>query len=290
MDGASRLARQLHPGGRRHDRRQPPRDDVRRLRRLQADGGDGVGGRTLGFGRRRRAFPSPDRDHRARAGGRRLPQHRVRARRAAAALQRPRVGPRAVQRRPPLPGGRRPGAHHRADEFVEIARRVADHVCDTFADGGIERVCGHPEVELGLVELARVTGEQRYLDQAARFVERRGRGTLGEIQFGPAYFQDDVPIRDATVFRGHAVRALYLAAGRRRRRRRDRRRRAARDRGRAVGEHDRPPDVPHRRDGLAPHRRGVRRRLRAPAGPGLLRDVRRGRLGDAGLAAAARHR
>jgi uncharacterized protein len=100
-----------------------------------------------------------------------------------------------------------------ADEFVEIARRVADHVCDTFTDGGIERVCGHPEVELGLVELARLTGEQRYLEQAARFVERRGRGTLGEIGFGQAYFQDDVPIRDATVFRGHAVRALYLAAG-----------------------------------------------------------------------------
>ena len=99
------------------------------------------------------------------------------------------------------------------DELVATARRVADHVCDTFGDGGIERVGGHPEVELGLAELARATGEQRYLDQAARFVERRGRGTLGEIQFGPAYFQDDMPIRDATIFRGHAVRALYLAAG-----------------------------------------------------------------------------
>ena len=98
------------------------------------------------------------------------------------------------------------------DEFVEIARRVADHVCATFGDGGIERVCGHPEVELGLVELARTTGEQRYLDQAALFIERRGRGTLGEIGFGQAYFQDDVPVRDAAVFRGHAVRAMYLAA------------------------------------------------------------------------------
>jgi uncharacterized protein len=98
------------------------------------------------------------------------------------------------------------------DEFVEIARRVADHVCSTFGDGGIERVCGHPEVELGLVELARTTGEQRYLDQAALFIERRGRGTLGEIGFGQAYFQDDVPVRDAAVFRGHAVRAMYLAA------------------------------------------------------------------------------
>ena len=99
------------------------------------------------------------------------------------------------------------------DELVATARRVADHVCDTFGPGGIERVCGHPEVELGLAELARVTGEQRYLDQAALFLDRRGRGTLGEIGFGQAYFQDDIPIREATVFRGHAVRALYLAAG-----------------------------------------------------------------------------
>jgi DUF1680 family protein len=100
-----------------------------------------------------------------------------------------------------------------SDEFFEVARRVAEHVCDTFAEGGIERVCGHPEIELGLVEFGRETGEQRYVDQAALFVERRGRGTLGEIHFGQEYFQDDTPIRSATVFRGHAVRALYLAAG-----------------------------------------------------------------------------
>ena len=99
------------------------------------------------------------------------------------------------------------------DRFVEIARRAADHVCATFGPGGIERVGGHPEIEMGLVEMARVTGEQRYLDQASLFVERRGRGTLGEIGFGQAYFQDDMPVREATVFRGHAVRALYLAAG-----------------------------------------------------------------------------
>ena len=99
------------------------------------------------------------------------------------------------------------------DRFVEIAQGAADHVCDRFAPGAIERVGGHPEIELGLVELARTTGEQRYLDQAATFIDRRGRGTLGEIGFGQGYFQDDIPIREATVFRGHAVRALYLAAG-----------------------------------------------------------------------------
>jgi len=49
----------------------------------------------------------------------------------------------------------------RTDLFVEVAKRAADHVCATFGAGGIEKVGGHPEIELGLVELARVTGEER---------------------------------------------------------------------------------------------------------------------------------
>jgi len=100
-----------------------------------------------------------------------------------------------------------------SDPLVDVAARVAGHVCVTFGPGGIERVGGHAEVEMALAELARLTGEQRYLDQAALFVERRGQGTLGAISHGQAYFQDDVPIREATTFRGHAVRALYLASG-----------------------------------------------------------------------------
>ncbi|MFF1547027.1 glycoside hydrolase family 127 protein [Streptomyces sp. NPDC058291] len=99
------------------------------------------------------------------------------------------------------------------DELVKIARRAADHVCAAFGPGGIERVCGHPEIETALVELARTTGEQRYLDQAALFIDRRGRHTLADPEFGRAYHQDDQPVRTAAVLRGHAVRALYLAAG-----------------------------------------------------------------------------
>ncbi|MGO4753747.1 beta-L-arabinofuranosidase domain-containing protein, partial [Streptomyces sp. 2MCAF27] len=98
-------------------------------------------------------------------------------------------------------------------ELTKIARRAADHVCATFGPGGIEGVCGHPEIEPALVELARLTGEQRYLDQAALFIDRRGHRTLADTEFGRAYYQDDLPIRQATVLRGHAVRALYLAAG-----------------------------------------------------------------------------
>ncbi|GIG22956.1 hypothetical protein Cch01nite_36800 [Cellulomonas chitinilytica] len=99
------------------------------------------------------------------------------------------------------------------DGLVDVARRAADHVCAAFGPDGIGSVCGHAEIEPALVELGRATGERRYVEQAALFVERRGTGTLADIELGRAYYQDDVPVREATVLRGHAVRANYLAAG-----------------------------------------------------------------------------
>ena len=99
------------------------------------------------------------------------------------------------------------------DELVEVAVRAADHVCDVFGPDGLVAVCGHPEIEPALVELYRVTGNRRYLEQAALFVDRRGHRVLADIEFGRSYFQDDVPVRAAEVLRGHAVRATYLAAG-----------------------------------------------------------------------------
>lgn len=98
------------------------------------------------------------------------------------------------------------------DKLFEIAERVADHVCAEFGVNARNGICGHPEIELGLVEFARLTGNDAYRDQAALFIERRGHGILADIEFGRSYFQDDMPVRYATVLRGHAVRALYLAA------------------------------------------------------------------------------
>ncbi|PRZ08694.1 hypothetical protein BCE75_101186 [Isoptericola sp. CG 20/1183] len=103
---------------------------------------------------------------------------------------------------------------HGEDRLVEVARRAADQVCREFGPDGRPGICGHPEIEVGLAELGRALDEPRYTAQARLFVERRGHGTLAPIALlSPAYFQDDVPVREADVWRGHAVRALYLAAG-----------------------------------------------------------------------------
>ncbi|MGV9387193.1 glycoside hydrolase family 127 protein [Nonomuraea sp. NPDC003707] len=101
---------------------------------------------------------------------------------------------------------------HGEDDLVRVARRAADHVCRTFGADGRPGICGHPEIEVGLAELGRALGEERYVEQARIFLDRRGHGTLRDIPLGRAYFQDDIPIREADVWRGHAVRALYLTA------------------------------------------------------------------------------
>ncbi|MET2717992.1 beta-L-arabinofuranosidase domain-containing protein [Streptomyces harbinensis] len=115
-------------------------------------------------------------------------------------------------------------AHHRATgrtALLEVALRFAAHIEETFGPGrAVDAVCGHPEIETALVELYRETGERRWLDLAAYFVDLRGHGSLepgfergGESVTGGAYWQDEVPVRAARTVTGHAVRQLYLLAG-----------------------------------------------------------------------------
>ncbi|MEO6711825.1 MAG: beta-L-arabinofuranosidase domain-containing protein [Mycobacteriales bacterium] len=107
-------------------------------------------------------------------------------------------------------------AHARStgdSRLLTVARRCADHIDALFGPGRAPYVEGHPEIEMALVELYRVTGERRYLDLSCHFIDQRGHGWLGAGSFGSSYFQDHTPIREAGTVTGHAVRALYLAAG-----------------------------------------------------------------------------
>lgn len=104
--------------------------------------------------------------------------------------------------------------HHAGDDaLLAIALRYVDLVHATFGPGARDEVCGHPEIETALVELARVTGDQRHRALALRMVDLRGHDTVGPGYFGGNYYQDLVPVREAVQAEGHAVRQLYLLAG-----------------------------------------------------------------------------
>ncbi len=105
--------------------------------------------------------------------------------------------------------------------LLDVATKYADLLCATFGSGPGQRMgyCGHPEVELALIKLWRVTGERRYFDLARFFVTSRGTGFFADEhhtpkdQYDGRYWQDNVPIREHRAVVGHAVRAGYLMSG-----------------------------------------------------------------------------
>lgn len=106
-------------------------------------------------------------------------------------------------------------AHHRVtgdDRLLNVARRFADYIDSVFGPGKRPVTDGHPESEMALIELYRETGERRYLDLALFILEQRGHNLLG-ANHNAGYYQDRVPIKQSKIVEGHAVRALYLAAG-----------------------------------------------------------------------------
>lgn len=102
-------------------------------------------------------------------------------------------------------------------KLLDVAIRFADHIDRTFRQVNRPWVSGHQEIELALVKLFRVTGEQRYLSLADWFLAQRGhghgQGVIWDQWKDPAYCQDAVPVHQQTEITGHAVRAMYLYTG-----------------------------------------------------------------------------
>jgi uncharacterized protein len=101
-------------------------------------------------------------------------------------------------------------AHYQATgkrSLLDIAVREANLLCDTFGPGKRAIWPGHQIVEMGLVKLYRVTGEERYLDLAKFMLDVRGGKN------GSEYNQSYKPVIDQTEAVGHAVRATYMYSG-----------------------------------------------------------------------------
>lgn len=101
--------------------------------------------------------------------------------------------------------------------LLDVGRRMADHMDKTFRQSNRNWVAGHQEIELALVKLFRVTGEDKYLQLADWFLEQRGhgygKGKIWDDWKDPGYCQDAVPVKEAHEITGHAVRAMYLYTG-----------------------------------------------------------------------------
>ncbi len=105
-------------------------------------------------------------------------------------------------------------AYYRATgkrSLLDVAIKNADLIDSVFGPDQKRDVPGHEEVEIGLIKLYRVTGENRYLDLAKFFLDERGH-VQGRELYG-RYCQDHVPVVEQREAVGHAVRAGYLYSG-----------------------------------------------------------------------------
>ncbi|MEI9421228.1 glycoside hydrolase family 127 protein [Mesorhizobium sp. Cs1299R1N1] len=114
-------------------------------------------------------------------------------------------------------------------KLLDIMCRYADHIASVLGPepGKKKGYCGHEEIELALVKLARVTGEQKYMELAKYFIDQRGqqphyfdeearaRGTDPKAYHFKTYeySQSHIPVREQDKVVGHAVRAMYLYSG-----------------------------------------------------------------------------
>ena len=113
--------------------------------------------------------------------------------------------------------------------FLDVVCRYADYIDRVFGaeEGKLKGYPGHQEIELALVKLYRVTGEERYLRLSQFFIDERGKQPhyfelekkeskgaaedfMNTHKDKNAYNQSHLPVREQSKVVGHAVRALYM--------------------------------------------------------------------------------
>ncbi|MBP7011725.1 MAG: glycoside hydrolase family 127 protein [Bacteroidales bacterium] len=104
-------------------------------------------------------------------------------------------------------------AHYQATgkrSLLDIAIKYADCVCREIGDGEGQTVAvpGHQIAEMALAKLYLLTGEQKYLDQAKFFLDKRGYTSRRD-----QYSQAHLPVIEQDEAVGHAVRAAYMYSG-----------------------------------------------------------------------------
>lgn len=116
-------------------------------------------------------------------------------------------------------------------KLLDVMCRFADYIDTVFGPepGKLKGYPGHQEIELALVKLYQVTGDDKYLKLSRYFLDERGQSPhyfdteweeRGKTDFfpemrsyGKEYAQAHLPIRKQETAEGHAVRAVYMYSG-----------------------------------------------------------------------------
>lgn len=95
-------------------------------------------------------------------------------------------------------------------------------------EGKLHGYPGHEVIEMALIKLYEITGEEKHLKLAQYFIDERGKSPLffeeerlrenrgaswADGYFKYQYYQAGLPVREQTEAQGHSVRAVYLYSG-----------------------------------------------------------------------------
>lgn len=111
--------------------------------------------------------------------------------------------------------------------LLDVMLKNAEHIYQHFIVEKREGWPGHPEVELALMKMYRLTGNEHCLELAEHFINTRGSNpnfyqeeskkrdwtVWGNNPADTEYMQSNVPVRKQKDATGHAVRAVYLYTG-----------------------------------------------------------------------------
>ena len=112
-------------------------------------------------------------------------------------------------------------------KLLDVAERNAECIYEHFVRNNIQGWPGHPEIELALLKLYRLTGNEHCLELSKRFIDDRGTdpafyakeaekrswSVWNSDPWSNDYRQSGKPVREQTEATGHAVRAVYLYTG-----------------------------------------------------------------------------
>ncbi|MBR5460789.1 MAG: glycoside hydrolase family 127 protein, partial [Clostridia bacterium] len=110
-------------------------------------------------------------------------------------------------------------AYHKAtgkDKLLKCMLKNVDCIYRIFVEEGSARFTtpGHEEIEIALIKLYDYTGDKKHLDLARFFIDKRGTCENDDLKWNGDgwfdYFQSEMPVREMSEAKGHAVRAGYL--------------------------------------------------------------------------------